>query len=86
MSNCFIDVLRGNGIEVILPQQRPAPIPSIVYGDVKQARKDLEYNVRFLASAVREGYKIICSEPSAALCLRDELKYFVGGIVCACFV
>ena len=32
-----------------------------------------------LAKAVREGYKIICSEPSAALCLKQELRHFVAG-------
>jgi Fe-S oxidoreductase len=74
-----LDVLRTNGIEVILPKQLPAPLPSIVYGDVKTARKDLEYNVKHLAKVVREGYKIICSEPSAALCLKQELRHFVAG-------
>jgi len=74
-----IDVLRLNDIEVILPKQRPAPLPAVVYGDVKRASKDLSYNVKHLAKAVRDGYKIICSEPSAALCLRDELRHFIGG-------
>jgi Fe-S oxidoreductase len=35
--------------------------------------------VKHLAKAVREGYKIICSEPSAALCLKQELRHFVAG-------
>jgi Fe-S oxidoreductase len=74
-----LDVLRTNGIEVILPKQLPAPLPAIVYGDVKTARKDLAYSIKHLAKAVREGYKIICSEPSAALCLKQELRHFVSG-------
>jgi len=74
-----IDVLRHNDIEVILPKQRPAPLPAICYGDVKRARKDLSYNVKRLAKAIRDGYKIICSEPSAALCLKEELRHFVAG-------
>jgi FAD/FMN-containing dehydrogenase/Fe-S oxidoreductase len=74
-----LEVLRANSIDVILPQQRPAPLPAIVYGDVKRARKDLSFNVRHLAKAVRDGYKIICSEPSAALCLKTELRHFVSG-------
>ncbi|MHC4124577.1 MAG: heterodisulfide reductase-related iron-sulfur binding cluster, partial [Planctomycetota bacterium] len=44
-----------------------------------RAAKDLAFNVKYLADAVRRGYKLICSEPSAALCLKDELKYFVAG-------
>jgi len=74
-----LDVLRTNGIEVVLPKQLSAPLPAIVYGDVKTARKDLAYNVKYLAEAVRDGYKIICSEPSAALYLKQELRHFVAG-------
>ncbi|MGE5296029.1 MAG: anaerobic glycerol-3-phosphate dehydrogenase subunit C, partial [Solirubrobacterales bacterium] len=74
-----LDVLRHNGVEVILPPQRPAPLPAIVYGDIRLARRDLSYNVRHLARAVRDGYKIVCSEPSAALCLREELRHYVAG-------
>ncbi len=74
-----IKCLRYNGVEVILPEQRPAPLPAIVYGDVKTARRELEYSVKHLAEAVRSGYKIVCSEPSAAMCLKDELRFFVDS-------
>jgi FAD/FMN-containing dehydrogenase/Fe-S oxidoreductase len=74
-----IDVLYHNGVEVILPEQRPAPLPAIVYGDIRTARDDLSYSVAHLAEAVRQGYKIVCSEPSAALCLREELRHYVAG-------
>jgi len=74
-----LDVLRHNGVEVILPKQRPAPVPAIVYGDVKLARRDLSYSVTHFAEAVRNGYKIVCSEPSAALCLKDELRHYISG-------
>ncbi|MFC1780662.1 anaerobic glycerol-3-phosphate dehydrogenase subunit C [Planctomycetota bacterium] len=74
-----IDVLRSNNIEVTLPEQLPAPLPAIVYGNVKRAKSDLAYSVGHLAKAVRDGYKIVCSEPSAALCLKDELGHYVGG-------
>jgi Fe-S oxidoreductase len=74
-----LDVLRRNNIDVMLPNQLPAPLPAIVYGDVARARKDLTYTVEHLASAVRQGYKIVCSEPSAALCLTQELRHFVAG-------
>ncbi len=74
-----IDVLRHNNVDVIIPPQRPAPLPAIVYGDVKTAGRDLAFNVRHLAEAVRAGYKVVCSEPSAALCLRQELRHYVSG-------
>ncbi len=74
-----VEVLRANGIEVVLPKQRPVPLPAICYGDVKTARRELAYSVKHLAKLVREGYKVVCSEPSAALCLRNELRHFVTG-------
>jgi FAD/FMN-containing dehydrogenase/Fe-S oxidoreductase len=74
-----LEVLRHNDIEVILSKQRPVPLPAIVYGNVKRARRDLVCSVKHLAEAVRDGYKVVCSEPSAALCLKQELKYFVAG-------
>ncbi len=76
---CVIDVLRANDIEVILPKQLPAPLPAMIYGDVKRVRKDLSYSVRYLSEAVRAGYKVVCSEPSAALCLREEMRHFIKG-------
>jgi len=74
-----LDVLRHNGVEVILPPQRPSPLPAIVYGDVRLAQRDLAYSAKHLARAVRAGYRIVCSEPSAALCLRDEMRHYVSG-------
>jgi anaerobic glycerol-3-phosphate dehydrogenase C subunit len=74
-----LEVLQHNDIDVILPKQLPAPLPAIVYGDVARAKKDLSYSVRHLAKAVRAGCKIVCSEPSAALSLKQELRHFVAG-------
>ncbi len=74
-----VNVLRANNVEVILPKQRPAPLPAIVYGDVKTAKRDLAYSIKHLAKAVRDGYKVVCSEPSATLCLQQELRHYVSG-------
>ncbi|MBW8016675.1 MAG: anaerobic glycerol-3-phosphate dehydrogenase subunit C [Planctomycetes bacterium] len=74
-----INTLHHNNIEVTIPDQRPAPLPAMAYGDIKTARKDLTFNVASLAKAVRDGYKIVCSEPSAALCLKDELRLLIDS-------
>lgn len=74
-----LDILRHNNIDVILTRQRPAPLPAVVYGNVKTARKDLRYNIKHLYPLVMQGRKIICSEPSAALCLKQELRHFLKG-------
>ena len=74
-----LEVLRHNDVEVVLPPQRPAPLPAMAYGDAKTARKDLEYNIAHLAGYVRDGYRVVCSEPSAALCLQQEMRHYVSG-------
>ncbi|MHC5142120.1 MAG: anaerobic glycerol-3-phosphate dehydrogenase subunit C [Planctomycetota bacterium] len=72
-----LDFLRELNIEVIVPNQRPVPLPAYVYGNLKTARQDIEYNLRQLMPFVRKGYKVVCSEPSAALCLKDEMRMLV---------
>ncbi|HOL30589.1 MAG TPA: FAD-linked oxidase C-terminal domain-containing protein [Anaerohalosphaeraceae bacterium] len=73
-----LDVLNKLGIQTAVPPQRPAPLPAYVYGNLKTARKDLEYNVRQLLPYVQQGYKIVCSEPSAALCLKEEMRLILN--------
>jgi len=74
-----LKVLRTLKVEVAVCDQRPAPLPAYVYGDLKTARKDMAYNVRQLEPYVRKGCKVVCSEPSAALCLRDELRLMLDS-------
>jgi len=72
VARATIAVLRHNGIEVHLPKQTGSGMPAIDYGDLRLARRAVRYNIQHLAEAVRAGYKIVCSEPTAALCLKDE--------------
>ena len=67
-------VLERLGVEVVVPKQIPVPLPAYVYGNLKTARKDIEYNLKQITPYVRQGYKVVCSEPSAALCLTDEMR------------
>ena len=48
-----------------------------MYGNLKTARRDIEYNLQQLIPYVRQGYTVVCSEPSAALCLKDEMRLLV---------
>lgn len=74
-----VKVLRHNNIEVVVPPQRPAPLPAIVYGDIKTAKRDLQFIVDRLSPFIEQGYKIVCSEPSAALCLKEDLRLFIDS-------
>lgn len=72
LGRAVVDVLRHNGVDVIIPPQHEAGMPSLSYGDIPYVRKTIEFNVRHLADAVRQGYTIVASEPTAALCLKEE--------------
>lgn len=69
-----LDIFEKLRIKVLIPRQRPVPLPAYVYGNLKTARRDIDYNLKHIARFARWGYKIICSEPSAALCLKDEMR------------
>jgi Fe-S oxidoreductase len=45
---------------------------ALIVGDVDHARDQALANLRVLANAVRDGYTVVCSEPTAALMLRHE--------------
>jgi FAD/FMN-containing dehydrogenase/Fe-S oxidoreductase len=74
-----IKVLRHFGVEVAVPDQRPAPLPAYVYGNLIRARKDMKYNLQMLLPYVQKGYKVVCSEPSAAMFLKDELPLLINS-------
>jgi len=69
-----VAVLHHNGIEVFCAA-RPAWLRNGAgwpYGDVETARETVARNVRVLAELAREGYPILCSEPTAAFMLRHD--------------
>lgn len=79
-----LNLLRKLDVEIAIPHQRPAPLPAYVYGHLEAAVKDLDYNCRHLFSYVRKGSKVVCSEPSAALCLKEEMKYLLDSEEARC--
>ncbi len=72
LGRAVVDVLHHNGVEVVIPPQKSAAATPIGYGDLQSARKSIRYNLEQLLPYVDEGYKIICSEPTAAMCLKSE--------------
>lgn len=73
LAEACVAVLEHNGVSVYVhPDQLPSLMPQITLGDVERAKPIVRRNVKVLADAVRQGYEIVCSEPSAALALRHE--------------
>jgi len=73
IGEAVVAVLHHNGIEVYVPPgQKGCGMAPLAHGDVETARETLQSNVRVLADLAREGYPILCSEPTAALMLRHD--------------
>ena len=68
-----VAVLQHNGIEVYVPpRQVGCGISALNAGDLEAAREAATRNFRVLADLVREGYRVVCSEPTAALMLSQD--------------
>jgi FAD/FMN-containing dehydrogenase/Fe-S oxidoreductase len=74
LGQAVLEVLHRVGVETAVPPQRPAPMPAFVYGDIERTRKDIRYNLTQIGPYAAMGYRVVCSEPSAALCLGRELS------------
>ncbi|HEX4609378.1 MAG TPA: FAD-linked oxidase C-terminal domain-containing protein, partial [Urbifossiella sp.] len=68
-----VAVLRHNGVRVVVPRrQRGSGAAPLAQGDADAARDLALRNVRALADLVRDGYRVVCSEPTAALTLSQD--------------
>ncbi|SFI18030.1 anaerobic glycerol-3-phosphate dehydrogenase subunit C [Planctomicrobium piriforme] len=73
LGRAFLRIMEHNGIAVAVPQEQVATGMAMVsVGDLDAARELAETNVRILAEYAREGRPIICTEPTAAVCLKYE--------------
>jgi FAD/FMN-containing dehydrogenase/Fe-S oxidoreductase len=73
MAEAVVAVLHHQGIEVYVPPgQVGCGMASLAQGDVETAREAAQSNLRVLADIARQGYEIVCSEPTAALMLRHD--------------
>lgn len=73
LAEAVVAVLHQAGVNVYVPTaQRGSGMPALVVGDIDHARDLALKNLRVLGDAVRDGYTVVCSEPTAALMLRHE--------------
>jgi FAD/FMN-containing dehydrogenase/Fe-S oxidoreductase len=73
LAEAVVAVLHQAGVNVYVPaRQRGSGMPALVVGDVEYARDLALANLKVLGNAVRDGYTVVCSEPTAALALRQE--------------
>jgi FAD/FMN-containing dehydrogenase/Fe-S oxidoreductase len=73
LAESVVEVLSRAGVNVYVPiRQRSSGMAALIVGDVDHARDLALHNLRILGDAVREGYTVVCSEPTAALMLQQE--------------
>lgn len=73
LARAFVSILRHNRIPVYVPpRQQASGMAMISAGDLDAARELARENIRELADWAREGCSIVCTEPAAALCLKQE--------------
>ena len=73
LAESVVGVLRQAGVNVHVPRrQRGSGMAALVTGDLDHARELALANLRALGDVVRDGYTVVCSEPTAALMLRRE--------------
>jgi len=73
LANALIAVMQHNGVAVYVhPGQVPSGSSAISLGAADRAKRLASRNIDILADAVRQGFHIVATEPSAALCLTHE--------------
>ncbi|MEL7499627.1 MAG: anaerobic glycerol-3-phosphate dehydrogenase subunit C [Planctomycetota bacterium] len=69
----FVKVMEHNGINVVVPPSQSVSGMSLISeGAVARAKKLAAKNVEQLSEWVRQGYRVVTTEPSAALAIRHE--------------
>ena len=80
LAEAIIAVLKHNGVAVFVPpDQMQAGTPAISVGALDRARRLARHNTTVLADAVRQGYRIIATEPAAALSLTREYPHLIDN-------
>lgn len=78
LAEALVAVLEHNAVAVYVhPGQQASGMSMISLGALGRARKVAEHNIALLAEAVRQGYHIVTTEPSAALALTHEYPSLV---------
>jgi FAD/FMN-containing dehydrogenase/Fe-S oxidoreductase len=73
LAEAVVAVLHHANVNVFVPaKQQGSGMPALVAGDIDLARDLALRNLRILGNAVRDGYTIVCSEPTAAMMIRHE--------------
>jgi FAD/FMN-containing dehydrogenase/Fe-S oxidoreductase len=80
VAKALVQVMQHQKVEVFVPSwQTVTWMTKIALGDIDRVRKLIAPQMRLLAEAVRQGYTIVTTEPTAALCLTHEYPLLVDN-------
>lgn len=83
LAQALLAILQHNQIPVYIPpDQLVSGMAMVSAGDLIAARSLAEENIQLLAEFAKEGHPIVCSEPAAALCLKQEYPMLVQNEEC----
>ncbi len=74
-----VEILRKNGIEVVVPDQVCCALPMIAKGNIKGANKNISYNTKILGRLVSDGYALITTCSSCSLFLKQDYPRLLDG-------
>jgi FAD/FMN-containing dehydrogenase/Fe-S oxidoreductase len=78
LGEALVAVFEHNGIAVYVhPDQQSSGMSMISMGALEPARDLAAHNIPLLAEAVRQGYHVVTTEPSTALCLTREYLHLI---------
>lgn len=78
LAHALLAILQHNQISVYVPlDQLASGMAMVSAGDLIAARSLAKENIQILNEFAKEGHQIICSEPAAAICLKQEYPMLV---------
>lgn len=76
-------LLAAHGIRVLVPPQRAAGIPEMLYGYVREAREIVRYNLQNLLPLVRQGAVVLSAEPTVSFALKVHYPDYAPSAECS---
>jgi len=68
-----VRVLQHQGFSVYVPpEQKPSGAANLTYGDVESSREIAGRNIHIMSDLVRQGYRVVCTEPTAAVMFQQD--------------
>jgi FAD/FMN-containing dehydrogenase/Fe-S oxidoreductase len=81
IAEAAVAVLHHQGVEVLVPpDQVGSGMAPLAQGDAESARETAQKNLRVFSDLARQGYEILCSEPTAALMLSHDYPDLVDDL------